>query len=352
MVKTYLCPSCGAAMVFDPVSQRLACPHCGSSMTNEEAEEQFKDKTDEIPGEEDFEDEIDNDRLDCKVYNCPSCGAEILTDKYTTATICSFCGNPGLMEDRIEGILRPSYVIPFSVAKNNAAEIFKKWTRAGLLTPSDFKSQSTIEKMTGMYVPYWLYDYDVHVDMAARCTRTSRTVKGNNEYIYTYHYEAQRSADGRYERVPADASKKLDDNMMDLLEPFNYTTLLNFNDSYLSGYQSERYSMKSEEMEERVKRRIMQYAEESVRNSIIGYEAVNVYSKNIKGKKTAAKYALLPVWILNYRYLGKDYTTVINGQTGKLVGKLPISRVKTALSFCLSTALVFIVMSIISFIML
>lgn len=353
MVKTYLCPSCGAAMLFDPESQRLTCPNCGSSMTGEEAEKITEGKeTEGSYNDEDYETGTDDDRIDCKVYNCPSCGAEILTDKYTTATICSFCGNPGLMEDRIEGILRPSYVIPFSIAKNNAVDIFKKWTGRGLLTPDDFKSQNTIEKMTGMYVPYWLYDYDMHVDMAAHCRRTTRTVKRDKEYIYTHNYDVVRSADARYERVPADASKKLDDDMMDLLEPFNYTTMLEFNDSYLSGYQSERYSVGSEELEEKIKGRVSRYAENSVRNSIAGYESVNIYSKNIRGRKTAAKYALLPVWILNYRYLGKNYMTVINGQTGKLVGKLPISRAKTALSFGISTLLVFIIMSIVSFIML
>lgn len=353
MVKTYLCPSCGAAMTFDPVSQRLVCSHCGSSMTSDEAEKIIEDKAEEKLYEEDSVHETVNkdDRLDYKVYNCPSCGAEILTDKYTSATMCSFCGNPGLMEDRIEGILKPSYVIPFSIDKNKAVDIFRKWTGLGLLTPSDFKSQNTLEKMTGMYVPYWMYDINVHVDMHAHGTKTTRRVSGKYEIISTHNYDIGRVADGKYEKVPADASEKLDDNMMDLLEPYNYQNLTDFKESYLLGYQAERYNFKSEELIGRAIKRVSGYAESDVRASISGYETIRILSKKVDVGRTAANYAVLPVWILNYRYCSKDYTTVINGQTGKIVGKLPISRAKTIVSFFISTGIVFIILSIISLIM-
>lgn len=361
MVRTYFCPSCGAAMTFDPTSQKLVCSHCGGSMTNEEAERmtlekeavenasgtEFSDGTDESSSEA----EDSEERLDFKVYNCTTCGAEILTDKYTTATMCSYCGNPALMEDRIEGILRPSYVIPFSIDKDKAVDIFKKWTGKGLLTPSGFKSRNTLEKMTGMYVPYWMYDVSVHVDMNARCTRTSRSVRGNYEYIQTHNYSVMRGADGQYEKVPADASEKLDDDMMDLLEPFNYGDMIEFQEHYMQGYQAERYNFKAEGIVDRAIRRVSGYAESDVRQSITGYGTVNVLSKNVNARMTDAKYAMLPIWMLNYRYQGKDYMTVINGQTGKLVGKLPISKGKTVISFFVSVVLVFIIMSIISLIL-
>lgn len=347
-------------MTFDAASQKLVCPHCGRGMTNEEAEKMRLEKEAresasgaEHGGTKDPDEAGEStckeaERLDFKVYNCATCGAEILTDKYTTATFCSYCGNPALMEDRIEGILRPSYVIPFSIDKNKAMDIFGKWTGKGLLTPSEFKSRNTLEKMTGMYVPYWMYDVRVHVDMNARCTRTTRSVKGNYEYIYTHNYSVIRGADGQYKKVPADASEKLDDGMMDLLEPFNYGGMVDFQEHYLQGYQAERYNFKAEGIADRAIKRVSGYAERDVRQSISGYETVNVLSKNVNTEMTDAKYAMLPMWMLNYRYRDKDYMTVINGQTGKLVGRLPISRAKTWISFLVSTGIVFTVMSIIS----
>ncbi|MBQ9886185.1 MAG: hypothetical protein IJM37_04935 [Lachnospiraceae bacterium] len=353
MVKTYFCPSCGAAMTFDAVSQRLACSHCGSNMTVEEAEKLAEHKEtsayehDNGSGEAKSEEKKDSNEIDCKVYHCPTCGAEILTDRYTTATLCSFCGNPGLMEDRIEGILKPAYVIPFSIDKNNAMDIFRNWSRTGRLTPTSFKSQSNIEKLTGMYVPYWMYDIRVNVDMNAHCTRTTSQTRGDYIYTYTHNYSVNRSATGTYQKVPADASEKLNDDMMDLLEPYDYSKMVDFNESYLLGYQAERYNLNSDQTAERAVRRVSAFAESDVRGSIVGYQTTNILSKNVRADLLLTKYAMLPVWILNYRYYGKDYTTVINGETGKLVGTLPISRAKTLAAFGIFTFAIFAIISII-----
>ncbi len=354
MVKTFFCPGCGAAMTFDPDTQRLTCAHCGNSMSMEEAELQSQKNQSgdaaDTAGSSNGETEKD-EKLDFKVYKCPTCGAEILTDKYTSATMCSFCGNPGLMEDRIEGILKPSYIIPFTLDKDKAADIFRKWTKSGHLTPSDFNSTNTIEKMTGMYVPYWMYDFKVKVNMHAHATKETRKVSGDYEHIYTHHYDVVRDAVGDYNKIPADASEKLDDDMMDTLEPFKYENLIGFQDSYLLGYQAERYNFTSDELEDRAKKRAFEYAEKEVRKSISGYNSVNVVSKNTEVRSVKAAYAMLPVWILNYRYNKKNYTIAINGQTGKLVGTLPISKGKAWISFLVSTGIVFTVLSIVSIIL-
>lgn len=360
MIRTYYCPSCGAALVFDPARQMLVCDYCGNSMTNEEAERisaekdenDAKEKNDsDIISEEDAASKDKLEKLDFKVYTCRTCGAEILTDKYTTATMCSYCGNPALMEDRIEGILKPSYVIPFSIDKEKAKDIFKKWTGKGPLTPTDFKSDNTLEKLTGMYVPYWMYDVDVRVNMNAHCTRVTRSVRGDYEYIQTHNYSVRRDAKGQYLKVPVDASEKLDDNMMDLLEPFGYDKMVDFQEHYMQGYLAERYNYEADGIADRAIRRVSGYAETDVRNSISGYATVNVLSKNVNADVSDNKYAMLPIWMLNYRYKDKDYMTVINGETGKLVGTLPISTKKTVMSFLLSTGIVFVIMSIFSLIL-
>ncbi len=347
MVVTYKCPGCGAPMVFDPESQKLSCDHCQMEMTVKEYEDKYgapstREETEEeknlhkAAGPVETEEEgshvsmEDGPTMDVKKYHCSSCGAEVITDDTTAAAICSFCGSPALIEERMDGAKRPVEVLPFRITREQAVEKFKAWTKKGLFTPKSFTSQSTIDKITGIYVPYWLVDYDANVKLRAHCTRTRTTRSGDTEYIYTDHFNVTRDVDARYERLPLDASAKMDDSTMDLLEPFNYQELKPFEMPYLSGYLAEVYSYTDKDMEGRGKHRIREYALKAARNTITGYSGVSVTEQKLRIDETKAEYVMLPVWMLNYRYNGKDYSFTLNGQSGKLVGVLPICRGKIA----------------------
>ena len=344
MVITYKCPSCGAPMLFDPESQKLSCDHCGTELSAKEYEERYGKPT----LREETEEEKAADRMDAgpveteeegervsyergstmhvKKYHCSSCGAEVVTDETTAASVCGFCGSPTLLEERMEGAKRPERVIPFRVTKEQAAEKFRAWTKRGLFTPAGFRSQSTIDKITGIYVPFWLVDYQANVRLHARCTRTRVTRSKDTEYIYTDHYDVRRNVDAGYEKIPMDASEKMDDGTMDLLEPFHYQDLKPFELPYLSGYLADVYSYTEKDMEGRGKHRVREYALAAARGSISGYSGVNVVDQRLRIDETGAEYVMLPVWMLNYRYQGKNYQFAINGQTGKLVGTLPLGK--------------------------
>ena len=154
MPTIYKCPGCGAAMEFDSVTQKLGCPSCGMQIDVREYEEKYSQNS--TQGEYDKE---------MKMYHCNTCGAELVADEYTSATFCSFCGNPTLVEDRLRGEFKPSTIIPFKINKDKAVEIYKNWCKKGPLTPSALSRNSTIEKISGLYVPYWLYDYSAQTGM-------------------------------------------------------------------------------------------------------------------------------------------------------------------------------------------
>ncbi|MCI8504662.1 MAG: hypothetical protein HFI67_00545 [Lachnospiraceae bacterium] len=344
MVITYKCPSCGAPMVFDPESQKLTCGHCGTGLSVKEYEEKYgkplmREETEQekAAGRMDakpVETEEEGSRvsydqgstMNVKKYHCSSCGAEVITDETTAASICGFCGSPTLLEERMEGAKRPERVLPFQITREQAVEKFRAWTKRGLFTPKGFRSQSTIDKITGIYVPFWLVDYRVGVRLHAHCTRTRVTRSDDTEYIYTDHYDVRRNVKAGYEKIPMDASEKMDDETMDLLEPFNYQELKPFDLPYLSGYLADIYSYTEKDMEGRGKKRVRGYALAEARGTISGYSGVNVVEQQLRVDETGAEYVLLPVWMLNYRYQGKQYQFAINGQTGKLVGTLPISK--------------------------
>lgn len=344
MILTYKCPSCGANMVFNSEKQLLVCEHCQNEKTVEELQQYYKAE------EKDNDDYIQEETMDVKSYQCPSCGAQLISDENTTATFCNFCGNAALIEGRLKGINAPQGIIPFLKSKDDAVEAFKKWSKNGMMTPKSFVSQSTIEKITGVYVPFWLFDYDSETHIDAKCTKVRVERHGDDEITHTDYFDVYRKVRADFDNVPADASEKMDDEIMDKLEPFIQDDIKKFEMPYLSGYISEKYGYSSEELQERVENRLYKYSEQMAENTINGYATVNITNKAVNLNKKNAKYVLMPVWLLNYRYNNENYTFAMNGQTGKIVGKLPISKSKVAGWFCLSSALAFFAIKIIELI--
>ena len=362
MVINYKCPSCGAPMLFNPETQKLSCDYCGTTLSVEEYKKQFGDpeKREETAEEKAAEkaQKVETEEegakaegetgpsMKVKRYICPSCGAEVVTDELTAATMCSFCGNTTLMEDVLEEKC-PVEVIPFKITKEQALEKFKAWTKKGLFTPKDFKSANTMEKMTGIYVPFWLVDYKANVKLHAHCTRTRTTRTRDMEYIYTDHFDVRRDVDAGYTKIPMDASEKMEDKTMDLLEPFHYEDLKKFEMPYPSGYLAEVYSQTDKDMEERGKGRVRKYAVDEAMATITGYSGVNIVQQNLRIDEEKAEYVMLPVWMLNYRYKDKTYQFALNGQTGKQVGTLPLSKGRMAGFFGGLTAGIWIMLTLI-----
>lgn len=332
---TYICPNCGAAMEFDSSSQKLSCGRCGTQLDVKEYQQKYgaANEPDDQQTAEEAQSQAEKEayassQKNMKIYHCQSCGAELVADEYTSATFCSFCGNPTLVEDRLNGAFEPSTVIPFKINRDQAVEIYRKWLKRGPLTPKQLASKATIEKISGIYAPFWLYDFAAETRMEAAATKTRVTRRGDTEYIYTDHFHVSRDVAANFEKIPADASEKMPDDAMDQLEPYQYEELVPFQMPYLSGYLSERYNYTADEMKNRVEKRANQYITDIARGTINGYGSVSVLSNDISMKETSDEYALFPVWMLNCRYNGKDFQFMLNGQTGKIVAKRPISAAR------------------------
>lgn len=357
MVTHYKCPNCGADMAFDTGSGMLKCGSCGredsiermAGQSSAPANAQVSYDMDE-DDKRALESSYDNDYIDpffddepsshatldeddITEYNCKNCGAVLITDTQTTATRCSFCGAGVVISDRLSGNLAPDVLIPFSISKAQAQEAFKKWCRKGLLTPSDFRVADRIKDITGLYVPFWLYDLNGKGEAEATCTRVRTYTRGDWVYKETKYYYVYRKVDLDYLKVPCDASKKMDDSMMDKLEPYPYNNLKRFEMPYLAGYIAEKYDYSDDELLPRVKNRVQSYVDSYIRSTISGYSSVHFNRKNISIRKRRSDYSLMPVWMVCYDYNKAEHTFAMNGQTGKIVGRPPISAGKVAAWF-------------------
>lgn len=342
MILQYKCPNCGADMAFDAESGKLSCESCGTSMSVEEYP---------IPDFEDFEETVSTKLFgedEAVQYQCKNCGAILITDADTTATTCSFCGAPVILSDRLSGALAPAKVIPFKISKEQAQEAFRKWCRGGLLTPKGFMSAERIKSITGIYVPFWLYDLNGRGEAQADCTRVRTYDSGDYIYTETRHYHVYRKVDLDFLKVPADASEKMDDTLMDCLEPFHYNELKDFKAPYLAGYIAEKYNYTDKELLPRAKKRVEQYVDDYIRSTIHGYSTTVFTKKWSDIKQRNACYALLPVWMICYDYKQSEHTFAMNGQTGKVVGTPPISKKRIFSWFAGITAGTFAVLELIT----
>jgi len=133
------------------------------------------------------------------------------------------------------------------------------------------------------------------------------------------------------------------DDSMDKLEPFDYKEMTEFKMPYLSGFLAEKYNYTSEELEKRARARADQYITDITRGTINGYTTVNVLRNEVSANNTHNDYALFPVWMLNYKFKGKDYQFMLNGQTGKIVADRPISTKRALAWFGIITVGTFII---------
>ena len=373
-VTNYQCPACTGPLHYDGSIGKLKCDYCGSTYEVAEIEALYREKEEaaakaaaaeeqeqqsepgvqrsegtqagdqsaaeqKTDGQDADEDTSDNGDWDTsgmeqdwgadaegmKSYTCPSCGAELICDATTAATSCPYCGNPSIVPGQFSGMLRPDYVIPFKVSREDAVKALKAHYNGKPFLPKAFKSKNHIEEIKGVYVPFRLFDGKAEGNITYEATRTRVYRSGDYEVTETDHFHVYRAGSLSFERIPVDAASKMPDDHMDSIEPFDYAELKPFSTAYLPGFLADKYDVSVEDSQERADRRCRETLENSLRDTVHGYTSCVPVTKNICLKKGKVHYALLPVWMLHTKWNGRDFLFAMNGQTGRLVGDLPIS---------------------------
>ena len=338
-ITTFQCPSCTGPLHFEGSSGMLACDYCGSKFKVQEIEALYGEKLDSAAQaaakadvKEAAEWNWDSAGSDwgeaakhLKSYNCPSCGAELICEETTAATNCPYCNNPVVAAGQFNGMLKPDYIIPFKLSKEQAVEALRKFYHGKKLLPKSFSDENHIEEVKGVYVPFWLFDGQAEADMQFNATRMRSFTTGNKRITETDHYLVHRNGTVNFERIPVDGSKKMPDALMDAIEPFDYKELKPFSAAYLPGFLADKYDMNENECEGRATRRAAQTAADLMRNTVSGYTTCTVAKSNVRTIRGNVKYALMPVWMLATQWHGQNFLFAMNGQTGKLIGDLPSS---------------------------
>ena len=330
-LKEYKCPCCGGAIGFDSGIQKLKCPYCDTEFEMETVKSYDEDLNGDGADEFNWENTAggewqEGEAEGMRIYVCDSCGGEIIGDETLGATKCPFCDNPVVMKSMFAGDLKPDYVIPFKLDKKAAKEGLVNHLKGKRLLPKVFKDENHIEEIKGIYVPFWLFDADADADARYRATRVTSWSDSNYIYTKTSYFSITRAGCMGFDRIPVDGSSKMADDLMESIEPFDFSEAVDFQTAYLAGYLADRYDVDADASIARANERVRASAEQAFAATVHGYATVVPTSVNVRLSNGIAKYALYPVWILNTTYNGEKYTFAMNGQTGKFVGNLPLDK--------------------------
>lgn len=334
-VTNYQCPACTGPLHYSAKSGKLECDYCGSSFDVADIEALYAHKEAEAAqaaaqsgnvGDWDtsgLSSDWGADADGLRVYGCPSCGAELICDETTAATSCPYCGNPTVVPGQFSGALKPEFVLPFRMTKDDAVRALRAHYRGKPFLPRSFTAGNHIEEIQGVYVPFWLFDggAEGEVDYKAANSRTYRD--DDYEVTETDHYDVHRGGSIAFEKIPVDASSKMPDDHMDSIEPYNYKDLKPFSTAYLPGFLADKYDVSVADSQERADSRCTASLEAALRRTANMYDTCVPLNQDIRLKRGKVHYALLPVWMLHTKWNGKDFLFAMNGQTGRLVGDLP-----------------------------
>lgn len=343
-VLTYKCPNCDGGLVFDPKKQLFACEYCLSEFTEEElralqpasqeeqenTQEDFEEAAHSVSSEE-TSSSVQEKAKEALVYTCPSCGAEVATDETTAATFCYYCHNPIVLSGKLSGDQLPSHVVPFKITKEDAKDRFHSWIGKKKYIPADFYSKKQIEKLSGIYYPYWAYDCTIsgNLNASARDVRIWRA--GDLEYTETKTYALKRAGRIEFKDILRNALKKSQSKMMEGILPFDMSEARDFHLGFLSGFQAEVKDLEKTEFEAEVKKEVDGYVRNILSDTTSSHSNVTIDSVHAQTLKGQWRYVLLPVWILTYRSGQEMYYFALNGQTGQICGRLPLNTKKLAL---------------------
>lgn len=333
-VISYKCPNCDGELIFDPSTQKYKCEYCSSFFGQTELDDMNPSNTQERKTEEKTSGtpKGQSDTEDAVIYNCPSCGAQIVTDATTAATYCYYCHNPVVLSGRLAGEFLPDKVIPFTIDRKQAESSFLSHVHSKKFVPRAFFNKKQIEKLSGVYFPYWMFDCDLKGQLSARAAKVRVWRSGDTEYTETKHYQIEREGDISLNDITRNALQKANHKLIDGVMPYDFQKKQEFHMGYLSGFLAEKRDIGQKELAAEVKQEAGEYGKRLLSETIGGYSNVSIKDSSFHHTKESWSYVLLPVWTVTYRSAsGKTFYYSMNGQTGKVYGELPIDFKKLCL---------------------
>ena len=324
----YKCPNCGSDIPYNPSGENLKCAYCDTEYpiaTLQEYNEETIKKDNECNWSTYNSEEMMVNKYE---YHCPSCGGSVIFDETGASDICPYCGSAIILGDKVDKELKPDLILPFEIDKETALKSLKTMLKTKFMVPKAFKENRFLDKVQALYVPYWLFDCESDCSANFRCVRSRTWVEGDYRYTKTSHYLAIRKGKMAFEKVPVDASLKLDAKLLQSLEPFDYSKIKTFDTAYLAQIRADVRQEEAKNCQNEANERIYQSMIATLESTVIDLGVPRLDNANITYDHGTSSYTFMPVYLLSRQFKDKTYTFAINGQNGKVAGDLPFDYFK------------------------
>ncbi|MCC7178485.1 MAG: zinc ribbon domain-containing protein [Acidobacteria bacterium] len=355
-LEKHACPACGAQAEWHPGKQKLVCPFCGTESpyvidreTGKVAEIDLVKALRELPEEE------RGWQTATRSVQCQSCRAVMVFDAARVGQNCEFCGSPALVDyEEIKSPIRPQGVLPFKVDRNKVRDDIRHWWRSKWFAPGRLARAALVDTVHSLYIPYWTFDAKAHcpweaeagyyyyVDVEGRDSQGKRVVRKERR---TRWEPASGTVNHAFDDEPVPGTQGLPLDLLRQVEPFPTQEVVPYDTAFLSGHVVEHYKVVLLEAAERSQQQMHQALERLCAQQVPGdtYRNLRIFP-TFSGR--TFKHVLVPIWLLTYNYGAKAFQVIVNGYTGKIAGKYPISWWKVLLVILLALIVVAIVVAV------
>jgi DNA-directed RNA polymerase subunit RPC12/RpoP len=341
------CEQCGADYRFDPKNGSLTCTHCGHSQTVQDKSE-HGGALRELDLKAALAERLPEAEMEVtRVSTCPNCAAQVEFSNETHALECPFCATPVVADTGESRHIKPKGVLPFELEERAAQKAMNAWLGKLWFAPNGLQAYARKgRRMEGIYVPFWTYD----AESQSRYSGARGTTYYVSETVMVDGTRETRQVaktrwtpvSGRVRRFFDDvlvlASKSLPKRYTDALEPWDLSALAPYQPQFLAGFRAEAYAVDLEEGFQEARAHMDRVIERDVRFDI-GGDRQRISNIDTNLSQVTFKHVLLPVWMAAYKYRGKTYRFVVNGQSGRVQGERPYSAWKIAAAVALGLAL-------------
>lgn len=308
------CPNCGGLVNFDIESGQLKCESCDSLFTPESYET--------VTG---AQENAENAEFDMSIFTCPNCGGSVASNELEAVEYCLYCGSFVTLESQVQKIRKPDFVLPFSKSKEECKKSYSNMIMRKYYAPKEFRDEKFLNNFKGIYIPYWIYDYEVDSDVDLKGSRETR----HGDYIHTHHYDINCNVSGNLNGMSFDASSSFDDDISSRIVPFDTKKLKPFKSPYMFGFFAD-----TADVDDSV---YVEDAAQIINDEI--WDKVSSDSKVAKGYPTkpskksfqdkfgvtySTKLAMIPIWFLTWRNKDRVAYSVMNGDSGSIYSEVPV----------------------------
>lgn len=333
---TAKCENCGANMTFNPETQELYCSYCGSSKDFAKSKEVSEIAISEALGVTNIWEEEN------VAYKCENCGAVVVMPSTQVATLCPYCSTSHVVKSVDTCGLKPNAIYPFTIGANDAENYAKQWAKRRFFAPNKFKKELNAEKFHGVYEPAFTYDSRTYSTydgvLGIRKTRTVGSGKNRRTYTYVDYYSISGTYSYNFDDVTITASDSNSQTLLNKLLPYDIQNIHAYDKTFLSGFMAHKTEKTVNEGWNEAKQTI----DDKLRSLILSnyhYNVVKYLNVNTIHENVTYKYVLLPIYVVSFPYKKKSYPIYVNGNTGKVSGKTPVSPWKVGIVSVLGAAL-------------